>query len=223
VRILIVEDAVRIAALLSEALAKHGFVSDRASTLAAADDALAAADYEAVVLDLGLPDGDGLDWLRRKKGAVMPPILALTARATLDARIAGLDAGVDDYLVKPFAAEEVAARLRALMRRPGPRAALVLQSGPLSLDVAARRAWVSGAPLDLSRRELDLLELLLRRAGAVVSREAIETALYSFNDEVTPNAVEAAVSRLRRHLDEAGASGMLHTVRGVGYILEDRA
>lgn len=222
-RILIVEDAARLAALLSEALAKHGFVSDRASSLAAADEALAVASYDAVVLDLGLPDGDGLEWVKRRRGAVSPPILALTARATLEARIAGLDAGVDDYLVKPFAAEEVAARLRALMRRPGPRAAPVLRSGSLSLDVAARRAFVAETPLELSRRELDLLELLLRRAGAVVSRDAIETALYSFNDDVTPNAFEAAVSRLRKRLDEAGASGMLHTVRGVGYILEDRA
>jgi two-component system response regulator QseB len=112
--------------------------------------------------------------------------------------------------------------LRALLRRPGARAAPVLQSGTLSLDVAARRASVDGAPLELARRELDLLELLLRRAGAVVSREAIETALYSFDAEITPNAVEAAVSRLRKKLDEAGLADILHTVRGVGYLLEDR-
>jgi len=221
-RILIVEDALRLAALLAEALARHGFAGDRASTLAAADDALAAAAYDAIILDLGLPDGDGLEWLRRKRGQALPPILALTARGTLAERIAGLDSGVDDYLTKPFAAEEVAARLRALLRRPGPRAAPVLQSGSLSLDVAARRASVGDAALNLSRRELDLLELLLRRAGAVVSRESIETALYSFDADVTPNAVEAAVSRLRKRLDEAGAPGILHTVRGVGYLLEDR-
>jgi two-component system, OmpR family, response regulator QseB len=221
-RILIVEDAVRLAALLAEALAKHGFTCDRASTLSATEDALAAATYDAIILDIGLPDGDGLDWLRRKRGESLPPILALTARGTLAERIAGLDSGVDDYLTKPFATDEVAARLRALLRRPGARASPVLQSGALRLDVAARRATMGEAPLELSRRELDLLELLLRRAGAVVSREAIETALYSFDAEVTPNAVEATVSRLRKHLDEAGATGILHTIRGVGYLLEDR-
>lgn len=221
-RILIVEDATRLAALLVDALATHGFASDRAPTLAAADDALAVTAYDAIVLDLGLPDGDGLEWLRRKGGQSLPPILALTARATLSERVAGLDSGVDDYLTKPFAAEEVAARLRALLRRPGARAAPVLQSGSLSLDVAARRASVGEAPVELARRELELLELLLRRAGAVVSKEAIEATLYSFDDEVTPNAVEAAVSRLRKRLDEAGVPGILHTVRGVGYLLEDR-
>jgi two-component system response regulator QseB len=221
-RILIVEDATRLAALLAEALAKHGFASDRAPTLSAANDALAAAAYDAIVLDLGLPDGDGLEWLKRRRSASLPPVLALTARGTLTERVAGLDAGVDDYLTKPFAADEVAARLRALLRRPGPRAAPILSAGPISLDVAARRATVSGAKLDLSRRELDLLEVLLRRAGAVVSKDAIETALYSFDSEVTPNAVEAIVSRLRKHLDEAGVQGVLHTIRGVGYLLEDR-
>lgn len=221
-RILIVEDATRLAALLAEALAKHGFASDRAPTLSAATDALAAAAYDAIVLDLGLPDGDGLEWLKRRRSASLPPVLALTARGTLTERVTGLDAGVDDYLTKPFAADEVAARLRALLRRPGPRAAPILSAGPFSLDVAARRAAVSGATLDLSRRELDLLELLLRRAGAVVSKDAIETALYSFDSEVTPNAVEAIVSRLRKHLDEAGVQGVLHTIRGVGYLLEDR-
>jgi two-component system response regulator QseB len=223
-RILIVEDTARLSALLAEALTKHGFACDCAPTLAAADEALAAASYDAIVLDLGLPDGDGLHWLgRRRRGAELPPVLALTARGTLAERVAGLDAGVDDYLTKPFAADEVAARLRALLRRPGPRAAPILSAGPISLDVAARRATVDGAALELSRRELDLLEVLLRRAGSVVSKEAIETALYSFDAEVTPNAVEAIVSRLRKHLDEAGITGALHTIRGVGYLLEDRS
>lgn len=221
-RILIVEDTARLSALLAEALATHGFVSDRAPTLAAADEAMAVASYDAIVLDLGLPDGDGLNWLGRRRSAALPPVLALTARGTLAERVAGLDAGVDDYLTKPFAADEVAARLRALLRRPGPRAAPILTAGPIALDVATRRATVEGAPLELSRRELDLLELLLRRAGSVVSKDAIETALYSFDADVTPNAVEAIVSRLRKHLDEAGLPGALHTIRGVGYLLEDR-
>ncbi len=221
-RLLIVEDTARLAALLAEGLAKQGFASDRAATLAEADDALAVATYDAIILDLGLPDGDGLAWLKARTGESFPPVLALTARATMEERVLGLNAGADDYLAKPFATEEVAARLRALLRRPGPRAAPILQSGPVRLDVAARRASVDGEALELTRRELALLELLLRRAGAVASKDAIETALYAFDDEVTPNAVEAVVSRLRKRLDEAGAPGMLHTVRGVGYLLEDR-
>lgn len=222
-RILIVEDAIRLAALLAEALAKHGFASDLAHGLGSADDAMAAARYDAIVLDLGLPDGDGLAWLKDKRTREMPPVLALTARGTLEERVAGLDAGVDDYMTKPFAAEEVAARLRALLRRPGPRADPVLQTGAIRFDVAARRASVDEVALDLPRRELELLELLMRRAGAVVAKEVIETALYPFDADVTPNAVEAVVSRLRRHLDEAGAPGVLHTVRGVGYLLEERS
>lgn len=220
-RVLIIEDSKRLAALLAEALGKRGFAADAAHSLASADDALAAARYDAVILDLGLPDGDGLKWLKQK--GTLAPVLALTARGTLGDRVKGLDAGVDDYLTKPFAVEEVAARLRALLRRPGARAAPVLRVGDLELDVAARRASAGGVALDLSRRELDLLELLMRRAGSVVSKAAIETALYSFDAEVTPNAVEAAISRLRRRLGEAGVSGMLHTIRGVGYMLEDHA
>lgn len=221
-RVLIVEDAVRIASLLAEALAKQGFASDRTRTLADADEALADASYDAIILDLGLPDGDGLEWLRCRRGRVLPPILALTARVTLAERVAGLDAGVDDYLTKPFAAEEVVARLRALLRRPGARASPILQSGALSLDVAARRASAGGQQLELARREVDLLELLLRRAGTVVSKDAIETALYPFDADITPNAVEASISRLRKKLEEAGVADILHTVRGVGYFLEDR-
>ena len=221
-RVLIIEDSKRLARLLAEALGRLGFAADAVDRLADADDALAAARYDAIILDLGLPDGDGLAWLRQKGGAISAPVLALTARGTLRDRVLGLDAGVDDYLTKPFAVEEVAARLRALLRRPGPRAAPVLRVGELEFDVAARRASALGVALDLPRRELDLFELLMRRAGAVVSKEAIETALYSFDAEVTPNAVEAAVSRLRRRLDDASIVGMLHTIRGVGYLLEDR-
>jgi two-component system, OmpR family, response regulator QseB len=223
VRLLIVEDNVRLARLLADALAGHGFAADIAPTLSDADDALAAADYDAVVLDLGLPDGDGVVWLATRRERPCPPVLALTARTGVEARIAGLDAGADDYMVKPFAAAEVAARLRALLRRPGPRAAPVLRFGPISFDTAARRGSVHDAPLDLTRREADLLELMLRRAGAVVTRGAIESALYAFDVDVTPNAVEAAISRLRRKLEDAGAGGLLHTVRGVGYLLESKA
>lgn len=224
VRVLIVEDNARLGGLVAEALSQKGLICDMAGSLAEADDALAIANFDVVLLDLGLPDGDGRHWLlaRRQAGFVIP-VLMLTARGALDDRIGGLDAGADDYLVKPADSAEIAARLRALLRRPGPRAAPVIEVASLRFDTGAQRALHAGTPLNLTRRELGLLELLMRRAGSVVRRAQIENALYSFDDEVSPNAVEAVVSRLRRRLEDAGAHNMLHTIRGVGYLLEDRA
>ena len=219
-RLLIVEDNVRLGELLAEGLGRRGFSCDVAPRLALADEAMATARYDAIILDLGLPDGDGAEWLSaRRRHSGMPPALMLTARGGLEDRVAGLDAGADDYLGKPFEIEELAARLRALLRRPGPRSEVVLELGGLRFDTASRLAGFEGQVLDLSRREADLLELLLRRPGSVVSRASIENALYAFSEPVTPNAVEAVVSRLRRKLEEAGAAGLLHTIRGVGYLL----
>ena len=182
--------------------------------------ALSTAGYDLVLVDLGLPDGDGLDLVRaiRRKGDTVP-ILILTARDALGDRVTGLDAGADDYLVKPFANAELAARCRALLRRPGHRLAPILAAGDLSFDTATRQASFRGAPIDLSKREAGVLEALMRRSGSVVAKEALEETLYAFNEPVTPNALEAAVSRLRKRLDEAGASDLLHTVRGLGYLL----
>lgn len=222
-RVLIVEDTVRLAALIAEGLRQRGFTCDMVHDLASAGEALRSASYDALILDLGLPDGDGIAWLRARSGSGAVPALILTARGALEDRITGLDAGADDYMVKPFEMDELAARMRALLRRPGPRADTILSAGPLQFDTAMRIATAHDRILDLSRREADLMELLLRRAGQVVRRQAIEDALYGFDDAVTPNAVEAIVSRLRRKLDEAGASGLLHTVRGVGYLLRDTA
>ena len=143
----------------------------------------------------------------------------LTAGGGLEDRIAGLDSGADDYLVKPVDIEELAARVRALLRRPGPRAATLLEAGGLTSDPVSREARFALRLLELSRRAGDLLELLMRRLGTVVVRDTIETTLYSFNEPVTPNAAEATASRLRRKLDAAGLAGQLHTVRGVGYML----
>lgn len=220
-RLLVIEDNQRLAALIAEGLAGLGYRSDVAHSLADADAALAVAAFDAIVLDLGLPDGDGLDWLRARQPNGEPPALILTARGGLEDRVNGLDAGADDYLVKPFSVEELAARLRALLRRPGRRTEPVLRVGSIHYDTASRSASVADRPLDLARREADLLELLLRRAGQVVRRKSIEDALYCFDEAVTPNALEAIVSRLRRKLDEAGAVGQLHTVRGVGYLLRE--
>lgn len=221
-RVLIVEDNERLAWLTADGLARRGFACDVALDLAGANAAMDAAAYDAVILDLGLPDGDGLNWLAvRRRQCQAPPALILTARGALEDKVAGLDIGADDYVVKPADIEEIAARVRALLRRPGPRASIVLEAGLLRFDTAARTARYQDAEVELSRRECDLLELLMRRAGAVVRRGAIEEAMYAFNEPVTPNAVEAAISRLRRKLDEAGASGMLNTIRGVGYMLRE--
>ncbi|MDE2563762.1 MAG: response regulator transcription factor [Sphingomonadales bacterium] len=224
-RVLIVEDNERIAKLTGSGLVAAGFAVDLAPDLASADAALGSASFDALVLDLGLPDGDGLEWLRRgRRARTVPPALVLTARGALDDRVAGLDAGADDYLTKPFEIDEVAARLRALLRRPGARTDVELVIGPLRFDTNRRACFAGEKRLDLARREADLLELLMRKAGTVVRRQAIEDALYSFDAPVTPNAVEAIVSRLRRKLDQAcGCGEMLHTVRGVGYLLEERA
>jgi two-component system response regulator QseB len=222
-RLLVIEDNERLAGLIAQGLSPHGYRCDLATTLADADAALALAHFDAIILDLGLPDGDGGNWLRARPQARDIPTLILTARDGLNDRVDGLDAGADDYLVKPFALDELAARLRAMLRRPGRRAETVLRVGPISYDMAARRARVNETPVDLPRREADLLELLMRRAGEVVRRQAMEDALYRFDEAVTPNAMEAIVSRLRRKLDDAGATGRLHTVRGVGYLLSEEA
>jgi two-component system response regulator QseB len=221
-RILIVEDNPRLALLLADGLRRRGFACDTAHSLAEAESALEVAAYDVIVLDLGLPDGDGLAWLpSRRARCHTPPAIMLTARGALGDRVMGLDAGADDYVVKPVEIEELAARVRALLRRPGLRADPILEVGRICFNTASRSAMVSGQRIELSRREADLLELLMRRAGSVVQRGVIENALYSFNEPVTPNAVEAAISRLRRKLEEAQVVGALHTVRGVGYMLKD--
>lgn len=224
VRVLIVEDNARLASLVERGIAPRGFHADVASTLAQADDALRATRYDVIILDLGLPDGDGIAWLARERarvGAEIPPVLILTARAALGDRIAGLDAGADDYLVKPIDVDELAARLRALLRRPGARGMPVIRIGDLSFDVATRMARNYDVPLDLTRREADLLELLMRRAGSVVRKSVIADTLYTYDEPVTPNAIEAIASRLRQKLAAAGAVGVLTTIRGLGYILKD--
>lgn len=221
-RVLVIEDNNRLARLIADGLQRRGCSCDIALCLEEADSAMYGAIYDAVILDLGLPDGDGVEWLvARRKSGQMPPAIMLTARGGLEDRVTGLDAGADDYVVKPVEIEELAARLRALLRRPGPRTQTVIEVGQLQFDSASRTARLGKIDLDLSRREADLLELLMRRAGTVVHREVIENALYSFSEPVTPNAVEAAVSRLRRKLEDTGMGGRLHTIRGVGYMLKD--
>lgn len=219
-RLLLVEDTHRLGGLIRDGLSGQGFAVDWCGTVGDAETALQIHSYDLVLLDLGLPDGDGLDLLRairRRRDAT--PILVLTARGGLDDRVSGLDAGADDFLVKPFQLPELAARCRALLRRPGNVMGTVLDCGNVALDTAERSVTVSGLTIDAPPREVDLLEHLLRRGGHVVARSALENSLYAMDAAVTPNAIEAVVSRLRRRLAAADADITIRTVHGVGYAL----
>lgn len=220
-RVLVVEDHEGLASHITAGLIKAGYAADAVSTLDDAGAALKAAVYDLILLDLGLPDGDGVSWLKKLRATgLQTPVLIVTARDALGDRIKGLDSGGDDYLVKPFAMEELLARCRALLRRPSATENAILEVNGVALDLATRAVRINDRPIELGRRETNLLELLLRRAGSVVTREAIEGQIYSFDDEVTPNALEAATSRLRRKLEEADSPARIHTVRGVGYLLK---
>lgn len=219
-RLLLIEDNPRLACLIREGLDRQGFAVDWYETIEGAELAMKIAAYDLMLLDLGLPDGDGLDLVRSvraRKDAT--PILVLTARGGLDDRVNGLDAGADDYLVKPFQIPELAARCRALLRRPGASLGTQLIAGNVVFNSAARSVAVAGISVEATPREVDLLETLLRRAGSVVAKPALENALYSMDAEVTSNALEASVSRLRKRLAAAGADVQVRTVHGVGYAL----
>jgi len=207
---------------MAAGLRKVGFAVDTAASLAEADELLAVGAIDLMILDLGLPDGDGRVYLARLRRAGRRfPVLVVTARGGLDDRVGSLDDGADDYLVKPFEMAELAARCRALLRRPGGSLGVVLTCGPLTLDSVNSQATLLGENLPLTRREFDLLTLLLRRSGQVVSREMIVSALYEMGEEATPNAIEVAVSRLRKRLAAAPALE-IHTLRGIGYLLRER-
>ncbi|HUA78103.1 MAG TPA: response regulator transcription factor, partial [Acetobacteraceae bacterium] len=209
------EDEPELGRLVRDALERAGFAADLAVDLADAEEHLRSAAYDALVLDLGLPDGDGIflvGRLRRGGGALpegLPvglPVLVLTARDGPEERVAGLDAGADDYLVKPFHMPELVSRIRALLRRPSTLAGPVLEAGNLAFDPVGRSAMVAGRKLKVTAREAALLEVLLRRPGRVVTRGALEEGLYSFRTMLGSNAVEVLVHRLRRKLAEAGAT-----------------
>ena len=219
-RLLLVEDNRELAGMVVDGLSRAGLLADHCPTLAEARDALRARTYALVILDLGLPDGDGTVFLAEaRREGLMAPVLLLTARSGLNDKVAGLDAGADDYLTKPFEISELAARCRALLRRPGAPLGVRLTVGDLAVDTAGRTVEVAGHALDLPPREFALLELLARLQGTVLRRSRLETALYSMDEAVSPNALDAVVSRLRRHLAAAGSKTQLRTVHGVGYAL----
>lgn len=220
-RILIVEDHPELGAYTAEGLKQSGFVTDLVPDLAGADAALAAGRFDAMVLDLGLPDGDGMAWLagQRRSGLTLP-VVVLTARDALDDRLRGLDGGADDYVVKPAALAEIAARLRAVLRRGGQPQPNQLTAGNLNFDTVNREVSIAGQPLTLSRRDIDILEILIRRFGRVVPRDLIEEGIFGFDDVAGPNALEVSMHRLRKRLAQAGASVAIHTLRGIGYLLQ---
>jgi len=221
-RLLLVEDNERFAALLKRGLVAAGFVVDVMLTAADAAAALRENRFEIIVLDLGLPDADGLDVLgemRHREDAT--PVLILTARGSLNDCVTGLQSGADDYLVKPFALEELVARLQALLRRPGNLLGVTLKLGNIALDTVGRQVFVGDQPILLSAREIAVLEQLLRRSGRVVAKNLLADNLYGLSQEVGSNAVEVYVHRLRKHLTEVGASVQIHTLRGVGYLIAE--
>lgn len=219
-RILLAEDDELLGAGLRAGLAQQGFHVDWVRDGVAAERELMTGAYQAAVLDLGLPRQDGLNSLRAVRARrVATPVLVLTARDAVPSRIEGLDAGADDYLVKPVDLLELAARLRALVRRAHGQAQTRLSAGGVELDPAAHQVWLDGRPVELSSREYDLLHVLLLNAGRVLTGDQLEQHLYPWGSEVASNAVQVHVYHLRRKL----RPGLIQTVRGVGYMLQREA
>jgi DNA-binding response OmpR family regulator len=215
-RVLVVEDDALLGDAVQAGLRQKGFVVDWVRDGAAADIALKAGTYAAAVLDIGLPRRSGLEVLARLRARKDPvPVLILTARDTFEDRIAGLDAGADDYLVKPFDLGELAARLRALTRRAGGSASPALVVGALALDPATREVTWRGQPTLLSRKEFSLLHAFMLNPGRVMTREQLEDRLYGWGEEIESNAMEVHLHHLRRKI----FPGVVQTLRGVGYVL----
>jgi len=221
-RLLIVEDEPRLGQVLRETLSNAGFSVDLCCTLRDAAEAIANFPYDTVILDLRLPDGDGATLLEaaRSRG-ISAPVLILTAKDAIEDRVAGLNAGADDYLTKPFAVAELVARIRALLRRPGGALGVVLTAGNVELDTIGRDVRVQGQAVAVPRQEIAILEQLLRRQGRVVPRAVLEEKLYGMEEEPESNAIPVHIHRIRKRLSDAGASAEIHTVRGVGYVLTD--
>jgi len=219
-RILIVEDEEGLRRYVRAALEDSGFSIDEAVCLDDATGHVENVPYDAVVLDLGLPDGDGLtliQTIRRARGGL--PVLVLTARDSVKDRVRGLDTGADDYLVKPFAMEELVARIRALLRRPGQVLGAVLTAGNVTLDTVARNAAVAGAPLNLSRHEMAILEQLMRRQGRLVPKDVLFDNVYGADALPETNTIPVHVHHLRKQLTTLRATVEIETHRGLGYLL----
>lgn len=218
-RILLVEDHIPLAQALSEGLTRASFAVDHATNAQQAQRMVELADYDLVLLDLGLPDQDGLTILKDLRGNGRAPVIIMTARDQLTDRLAGLDGGADDYIVKPIEIPELVARCRAVLRRPGERMSASLELGPLVLDTVTRAVTHEGHVLNLGQREIGVLEALMRVSGRVLPRDRLEESVYNFDADISPNALEASISRLRKALQQADSPIKIVTVRGVGWML----
>jgi DNA-binding response OmpR family regulator len=218
-RVLVVEDDHVVGDAVQRALSLEGYAADHVETAERAKSALHTESFDLAIVDIGLPREDGLQLVRdlRRRGRNLP-VLMLTARDGLSDRVNALDLGADDYLTKPFQVAELLARCRALVRRANGVASTEIVFGPLRLDLAHKQVTVQGEPLDLTRREWSVLECLVLNAGRVVSKEKLLSAVASWNDELTPNAVEVYVSRLRTKLADAA---VIRVIRGLGYRLDE--
>ncbi|SDP70089.1 response regulator transcription factor [Phyllobacterium sp. OV277] len=223
-RVLLVEDEKEMVAALSNVLTRQNMIVDSVSTIAAAEFVLKENVHDVLVLDRQLPDGDGLSLIPRlRANGQNIPVLVLTARGDLCDRVAGLQSGADDYLGKPFAFEELLARVRALLRRPSSVVPEVAKMGQLMFDFAHREAWVSGERVEMPRREVLVLEALMRRMGRMVQRATLMEAVFGMDDEIDSNALDTHISRVRRKLSDAGAGVTINGIRGLGYLLRETA
>jgi two-component system response regulator TctD len=219
-RLLIVEDNRELADAIRGGFEKRHINCDLAHDAGDAAIMIETARYALVILDLGLPDADGMDMLRQLRLSTRPePILVLTARGAVESRVDALRAGADDYMLKPFHFDELHARVLAILRRDAGYRTNVLKAGALELDVETRRVSISGIPAEISMREVELLELLLRRIDRVVPKQMLEDQLFGTGDALGSNAIEVYIHRIRHHLKTAGLPLTVQTVRGVGYML----
>ncbi|MBQ0750639.1 MAG: response regulator transcription factor [Roseovarius sp.] len=221
-RVLLVEDEPRLAESLRSVLERERFIVDHAEGVEAAREASMLGSFDLVLLDRSLPDGEGLSLLpslRFDNPGIH--VIVLSARNGVNDRVAGLDGGADDYLTKPFSIDEMLARIRAVRRRPVDLAGATIRAGSLVFDLAHEGVEVDGARIDLPRRELRVLAALIKRRGRTVQREALENAVFGFDDEIQSNTLDSHISRLRRKLTAAGARIEIHAIRGVGYLLRE--
>jgi two-component system OmpR family response regulator len=218
-RVLIAEDDQVLADGLLRSLRAAGYAADHVASGNEADAALASHEFDLVILDLGLPKVHGLEVLKRMRGrGTTTPVLILTAADSVEQRVKGLDAGADDYMAKPFSLQELEARVRALMRRGLGTASAVIKHGPLSFDATGRVCYINEQMIELSAREISLLEVLLQRAGRLVSKDQLVERLCEWGEEVSNNAIEVYIHRLRKKIEQGPIR--IATVRGLGYCLE---
>jgi DNA-binding response OmpR family regulator len=221
-KILLVEDEAKLAEAIRKLLEREKYVVDVAESLAIARVSMLDGVYDLVLLDRMLPDGDGVSLIKHaNKERQNTHFLILSALGDVDHRVEGLDLGADDYVTKPFEPEELLARIRACLRRPLPDTSEFIELANLRFERLTRNVSVSGVTTLLPRRELIILETLLQRAGQVVSRQVLESAMYGYDDEVQPNTLDSHVSRLRKNLSGLHANLVIHTIRGVGYMLRE--